>query len=86
METQSVEVEENGKKVKKTETRDVFNPVPLDSSKVAADFHIDYRQKGLLWFSTYRVGFAGNYAIPESNGARENVHDQVAVAGEASGV
>ena len=63
METRVVEVEENGKKVQKSVTRDVFNPVLLDSSRVAADFHIDYRQKGLLWFGTYTVGFAGNYAI-----------------------
>jgi hypothetical protein len=35
--------------------------VPLDSSRIVADFHIDYRQKGLLWFSTYRVEFTGDY-------------------------
>jgi len=60
-ETKTVEVEENGKKIKKTEIRDVTSWVPLDSSQIVADFHIDYRQKGLLWFSTYRVAFAGNY-------------------------
>jgi inner membrane protein involved in colicin E2 resistance len=60
-ETKTVEVEENGKKIKKTEIRDVPCWVPLDSSQIVADFHIDYRQKGLLWFSTYRVAFAGNY-------------------------
>ena len=61
LEPRTVEAEENGKKIKKTEMRDVTSWVPLDSSNVAADFHIDYRQKGLLWFSTYRVAFAGNY-------------------------
>jgi len=60
-EMKTAEVEENGRKVKKTETRDVTNWVPLDSSRIVADFHIDYRQKGLLWFSTYRVGFTGDY-------------------------
>ena len=60
-ETKTVEVEENGKKIKKTEIRAVTSWVPLDSSQIVADFHIDYRQKGLLWFSTYRVAFAGNY-------------------------
>jgi inner membrane protein involved in colicin E2 resistance len=68
MESKVLEVDENGKKVQKSVTRDVFNPVPLDSSRVAADFHIDYRQKGLLWFSTYTVGFAGNYAIENPTG------------------
>src|SRR5215467_13681825 len=56
-EPKTVEVEESGKKVKKTEMVKVAKGVGLDSSKIAADFHIDYRQKGLLWFSTYRVGF-----------------------------
>ena len=60
-ELKTVEVEEGGKKVKKTEVREVANWVPLDSSRITADFHIDYRQKGLVWFSTYRVAFAGNY-------------------------
>lgn len=62
-ETKTIEVTENGQKIKKTETVNVARTVPLDSSRIAADFHIDYRQKGLLWFSTYRVGFAGDYAF-----------------------
>src|SRR5262250_1553611 len=58
-----VEVEEDGKKVKKNETVQVTTPVPLEASQIRADFHIDYRQKGLLWFSAYRVGFAGAYKM-----------------------
>jgi inner membrane protein involved in colicin E2 resistance len=60
-ETRTAEVEENGRKIKKTEAIAVTRWVPLDSSRIVADFHIDYRQKGLLWFSTYRVGFTGDY-------------------------
>ena len=67
-----VEVEENGRKVQKTETSEVPVYVPLDSSRIAADFHIDYRQKGLLWFSTYRVGFEGQYTF-RNPGAVEQV-------------
>ena len=70
--TKTVETEENGQKIKKTETRDVSNLVPLDSSQVVADLHIDYRQKGLLWFSTYRVGFAGNYTFQNPTGEEES--------------
>jgi inner membrane protein involved in colicin E2 resistance len=69
--TKTVETEENGKKIKKTETHDVTNAVPLDSSQIVADLHIDYRQKGLLWFSTYRVGFAGNYTFRNPSGQEE---------------
>lgn len=70
--TKTVETEENGKKIKKTETHDVANVVPLDSSQIVADLHIDYRQKGLLWFSTYRVGFAGNYTFQNPTGQEES--------------
>ena len=59
----TVEAEENGKRMQKTETVSVPIYVPMDSSKIAANFHIDYRQKGLLWFSTYRVGFDGEYGF-----------------------
>ncbi len=69
--TKTVETEENGKKIKKTETHDLTNVVPLDSSQIVADLHIDYRQKGLLWFSTYRAGFAGNYTIQNPTGQEE---------------
>jgi inner membrane protein involved in colicin E2 resistance len=58
-----VEVEEEGKKVKKNETIQVTTRVPLDASQIRADFHIDYRQKGLLWFSAYRVDFAAMYKM-----------------------
>src|SRR5438105_4814234 len=79
LEPRTVEAEENGKKIKKTEMRDVTSWVPLDSSNVAADFHIDYRQKGLLWFSTYRVAF-GQLQIPEPDGRGTDFRDQVAAA------
>jgi inner membrane protein involved in colicin E2 resistance len=38
------------------------------SSDVAADLNLEYRQKGLLWYSTYKVGFQGDYefANPDS--------------------
>ena len=70
--TKTVETEENGKKITKTETHEVTNAVPLDSSQIVADLHIDYRQKGLLWFSTYRVGFAGNYTFRNPTGQEQS--------------
>jgi len=70
-ETKTTEVEEKGQKVKKTELVNVPRPVALDSSKVGADFHIDYRQKGLLWFSTYGVAFAGVYKFQNPTGRDE---------------
>jgi inner membrane protein involved in colicin E2 resistance len=71
-ESRTTEVEENGKKVKKTEMVNASRSVALDSSQVTADFHIDYRQKGLLWFSTYRVGFAGDYKFQNPTDQEQN--------------
>src|SRR5215813_1583269 len=67
-----VEVEEDGKKVKKSETVQVATHVPLEASQIRADFHIDYRQKGLLWFSAYRVGFAGAYKMTNPTDQERN--------------
>jgi hypothetical protein len=41
----------------------VKTPLPLESSRVAVRLALDYRQKGLLWFSTYVVDFAGVYTF-----------------------
>src|SRR5215470_235567 len=54
-EQKTVQSEEDGKKVWKTESVLHTATVPLEGSDLKADFHIDYRQKGLLWFSAYRV-------------------------------
>src|SRR5262250_180048 len=67
-----VEVEEDGKKVKKNETVQVATHVPLEASQIRADFHIDYRQKGLLWFSAYRVGFGGAYKMTNPTDQEQN--------------
>src|SRR5882762_4332227 len=63
MESQTVTAEENGKKVTREERRERGQAVSLDSSRVEAQIHVDYRQKGLLWFSTYKVIFDGAYTF-----------------------
>ncbi len=35
--------------------------LPLESSRISVNLNLDYRQKGLLWYSTYVVDFAGVY-------------------------
>lgn len=71
-EPKTVEVQEDGKKVKKTELVSVSKSVALDASTITTDFHIDYRQKGLLWFSTYRVAFGGEYKFQNPTAQEEN--------------
>jgi len=62
-EQKTVEVEEKGKKTTRTESYLRSEPVKIDASRVKAGLHIDYRQKGLLWFSTYTVDFDGAYTF-----------------------
>jgi inner membrane protein involved in colicin E2 resistance len=61
--TETVTSEEKGKKVTRQERIVTAQPVALDSSEIRADFHVDYRQKGLLWFSTYQVAFQGEHSF-----------------------
>jgi inner membrane protein involved in colicin E2 resistance len=48
-----------------TETKDVItdHPLLLDASDIRVNLHLDHRQKGLLWYSTYRVVFDGKYRV-----------------------
>jgi inner membrane protein involved in colicin E2 resistance len=62
-EMQTVTADEDGRKVTHREKREMSKRVPLDSSNIVANFHVDYRQKGLLWFSTYLVTFKGEHAF-----------------------
>lgn len=36
-------------------------PLSLEQTRAAVDFKLDHRRKGLLWYSTYGVGFTGNF-------------------------
>lgn len=37
--------------------------VPLQASNLTVDLGLEHRQKGLLWYSTYRVKFVGRYQV-----------------------
>jgi inner membrane protein involved in colicin E2 resistance len=67
-EVKTVVVEEDRKKIEKQEHYSLAHFVPLDSSHIEADFQIDYRKKGLLWFSTYKVAFDGTYTFKNPTG------------------
>jgi inner membrane protein involved in colicin E2 resistance len=71
-ESKTVETEENGKKIRRQAITSTVVPVPIEGSHIDANFHIDYRQKGLLWFSTYVVNFSGQYDFHNPNATEEN--------------
>jgi inner membrane protein involved in colicin E2 resistance len=59
----NVQVFENGKYVARTDYDKVLTRLPLESSQVDVNLDLEHRQKGLLWYSTYKVAFAGVYTF-----------------------
>jgi hypothetical protein len=60
-ETVAVNSKENGTAVVRDEQVERTMTLPLDSPRLAVNLKLDHRQKGLLWYSTYVVDFAGDY-------------------------
>lgn len=54
------ETNEKGVTVKTVEET-IYTPLSLEQNRVAVALHLEQRQKGLLWFPTYRVDFRGSY-------------------------
>ncbi|MGB8511108.1 MAG: inner membrane CreD family protein [Pyrinomonadaceae bacterium] len=59
----TTETIENGKKKTLTETSSVTDFLPVESSHIDVNLDLEHRQKGLLWYSTYKVAFAGLYSF-----------------------
>ena len=68
------EITENGKKILKTVQQQVTIPLSLESSTVDVALDLEHRQKGLLWFSTYKVAFAGVYGFRNTSDKEETVY------------
>ena len=64
---------ENGKKTETVIQQKVVKPVPLESSHLNVDLNLEHRQKGLLWYSTYKVAFDGAYAFHNPTDKEQNV-------------
>ncbi|MDP9339909.1 MAG: inner membrane CreD family protein [Acidobacteriota bacterium] len=71
-EDKTVTAEENGKIVKRVDKVAMSAPAAIEASRIVADLHLDYRQKGLLWFSTYGVKFDGSYTFHNPSVREEN--------------
>jgi inner membrane protein involved in colicin E2 resistance len=70
--SKKVEIGENGKKIVKTVTEELVTDVPLQSTKIDVHLDLQHRQKGLLWYSTYKVDFAGNYTFHNPSDKEQN--------------
>jgi len=61
------EILESGKKtVKKTE-KEYVTELPLEGSDINVNLNLEHRQKGLLWYSTYKVAFTGVYKFQNTS-------------------
>jgi hypothetical protein len=66
--TRQVEVEEKHHKVLRTIPDIVVTPLEIERTRANVAFRLDYRQKGLLWYSTYGVDFSGSYLFRNTTG------------------
>ncbi|MEY2537979.1 MAG: hypothetical protein QOG67_1719, partial [Verrucomicrobiota bacterium] len=62
---------ENGKTVEKITRTDERLPLALERSTVDVSLDLDHRQKGLLWYNTYKSNFSGTYVF--NNGSENPV-------------
>jgi inner membrane protein involved in colicin E2 resistance len=63
-------VTEHTKLVERTVNTTETTYLPLDSSKINVAFSVEHRQKGLLWYTLYKVNFDGTYGYT-NNSAKE---------------
>ncbi len=68
------ESRENGKKIVKNVTETLVTELPLESSKIRVDLDLQHRQKGLLWYSTYKVAFSGAYGFRNTSDKEQTVN------------
>lgn len=68
-----VETIENNVKQIKEVTEEVRTPLPLEGSKINVGLDLEHRQKGLLWYSMYKVDFGGNYTFRNLSDKEQSV-------------
>lgn len=66
-----VEETVNGLTKKSTVNETITKPLPLEQSRIKAALDLEQRQKGLLWFATYRVAWSGHYVFRNDSDAED---------------
>jgi hypothetical protein len=72
--TEQVKVESTvgNKKVTTTRTETTQHSLLLDGSDIKVNLNLEHRQKGLLWYSTYRVQFDSKYRLTNYTSAEHD--------------
>ena len=47
--------------------------LPLEKTRISTAIELDHRQKGLLWYNTYKVAFEGAYTFRNNTGLEQEV-------------
>ncbi len=71
--TKKITVTENGAQVERIVDDTIIHRVALDSSDVQVNLKLDLRQKGLLWYATYRVDFGATYEFTNSDSVARDI-------------
>jgi inner membrane protein involved in colicin E2 resistance len=67
-----IETTEGGRTVIRTVEQRETLQLPLDQSRINVDLKLEHRRKGLLWYATYGVTYAGTYRFHNTT-ARDSV-------------
>jgi inner membrane protein involved in colicin E2 resistance len=65
--------EENGRVTNETTTQWDILSLPIAGSDIHVKLALEHRQKGLLWYATYRVVFDGTYTVVNSTAEAHDV-------------
>ncbi len=71
--TREIETIENNKKIIKKQPEEVLTALPLEASSIDVGLDLEHRQKGLLWYSTYKVAFTGDYRFRNTSEKEQTV-------------
>jgi inner membrane protein involved in colicin E2 resistance len=66
--------EVDGRKIVENVKRSVRHDLPLQSSAIKVNLNLEHRQKGLLWYATYKVDFTGDYTFRNGSDAEQLVY------------
>lgn len=73
-----------GTVVSETEAANAPIPVPLDSSSIDVGIDLEHRNRGLIWYATYRVAFAGDYRVTNRTTEARRMCVEFALPGEGA--
>ena len=71
--TRNEESTEGGKQIVRKIEKKTAVSLPVESSHINVDLNLEHRQKGLLWYSTYKVGFDGAYTFRNTSDQEQAV-------------